>query len=231
MKYIVFCAVFAALVAVSVADNLLAESKSKEQRSLLSQRNMLERARVAKKRSKVRASEDDGTELIELEENSEAGFGGGWGSRGWGSRGGRSSRRKKTRKIRKKLKDTSAEAAAVAAVESSGDAPADAPADTSAEAAADAPAQGHYFEVNSYKTRTTDVYEFHDYANDKRPFSMVTKNTWQDMWAFEVPRDMRQYGMTRNDAEIYQCVMEHAEARKQLGSCQMSWVLVIAKVN
>ena len=44
MKYIVFCAVFAALVAVSVADNLLAESASKEQRSLLSQRGKLERA-------------------------------------------------------------------------------------------------------------------------------------------------------------------------------------------
>ena len=70
MKYIVFCVVFAALVAVSVADNLLAESTSSEQVSLLSRKGKLERARVAKKMSKgnAEASEDDGTELIELEE-------------------------------------------------------------------------------------------------------------------------------------------------------------------
>ena len=59
MKYIVFCAVFAALVAVSVADNLLAESASKEQRSLLSQRDMLERARVAKKRPREEEGKRD----------------------------------------------------------------------------------------------------------------------------------------------------------------------------
>ena len=53
MKYIVFCAVFAALVAVSVADNLLAESTSKEQRSLLSQRNMLERISVLQKENQA----------------------------------------------------------------------------------------------------------------------------------------------------------------------------------
>ena len=83
MKYIVFCVVFAALVAVSVADNLLAESTSSEQVSLLSRKGKLERARVAKKMSKgnAEASEDDGTELIELEENSEAGFWFGGGGR------------------------------------------------------------------------------------------------------------------------------------------------------
>ena len=127
MKYIVFCVVFAGLVAVSFADNLLAESTSSEQVSPLSRKGKLERARVAKKISKgnAEASEDDGTELIELKENSEAGF--------WFG--------------------------------------------------ADAPAQGHYFEVNSYKTRTTDVYEFHDYANDKRLFNIGAKKTWKDYWA------------------------------------------------
>ena len=95
MKYIVFCVVFAALVAVSVADNLLAESTSSEQVSLLSRKGKLERARVAKKMSKgnAEASEDDATELIELEENSEAGFG------GWRSRGGHSSRRVRRSRI------------------------------------------------------------------------------------------------------------------------------------
>ena len=143
MKYIVFCAVFAALIAVSIGDPLY------------------------------------GSEPIELHKHYEAAS--------TSSKPRPSLRRKKPTKIRKKLKDTSAEAAAVAAVESSGDAPADAPADTSAEAAADAPAQGHYFEVNSYKTRTTDVYEFHDYANDKRTEKHFTtrdnlKLTWKENW-------------------------------------------------